>query len=152
MVITMSWMSPVIALCYCGDWLIDFVLWPSPGILYHDLRGIIHKTPLRWLEQVYEFLCKYHMDCDTLDAVANLIQGDPVFKRGRGGQNNCPSSINWWSLCILLGEKENLMQTSAVCSMFARVIVNKLEIVFEGANKFERGIHSLAQCGWEETN
>ncbi len=37
-----------------------------------------------------EFLCKYRMNRDTLDAVTNLIKEDPVFQRGQRGPPQLP--------------------------------------------------------------
>ena len=44
---------------------------------------------LNWLNDD-EFLCKYRMDRDTLDAMTNIIKGDPVFKRGTRGPKQIP--------------------------------------------------------------
>eukprot|EP00804_Cyclotella_cryptica_P020490 CCRYP_019801-RA/>CCRYP_019801-RA protein AED:0.17 eAED:0.24 QI:0/0/0/1/0/0/4/0/250 len=37
-----------------------------------------------------EFLCKYKMNCSTLDAVTNLIKGDRMFQRGQQGPSQLP--------------------------------------------------------------
>ena len=37
-----------------------------------------------------EFLCEYSMNRDTLDAVTNLIEEDPVFQRGQQGSPQLP--------------------------------------------------------------
>eukprot|EP00804_Cyclotella_cryptica_P013933 CCRYP_002435-RA/>CCRYP_002435-RA protein AED:0.10 eAED:0.10 QI:0/0/0/1/0/0/2/0/314 len=37
-----------------------------------------------------EFLCKYRMNCDTFNAIINLIEGDPIFQRGQQGPPQLP--------------------------------------------------------------
>jgi hypothetical protein len=37
-----------------------------------------------------EFLCKYRMHRGTLDAITNLIKGDPIFERGQQGPPQLP--------------------------------------------------------------
>jgi hypothetical protein len=46
-------------------------------------------SDINWLSDD-EFLCKYRMDRQTLDAVTNLIKGDPVFNRGSRGPKQMP--------------------------------------------------------------
>ena len=70
---------------------------------------------INWLNDE-EFLCKYRMDRDTLDAVTNIIKGDPVFKRGRRGPKQMPVKHQLMIFMHFIGQEgEN---NSNQCSVF----------------------------------
>jgi hypothetical protein len=63
------------------------------NVFHADLNE--NDDDLNWLNHD-EFLCNYHMDSDTLDAVTNIIKGDPVFNKGktRSKTNACQASTD----------------------------------------------------------
>lgn len=104
------------------------------GLLMH--WGLLLKaTPLNiniddskehnWLSR-NKFICKYPMDCNTLEWIMNLIQYYLVCRSGKGFKTkSCQAAVN--DFLFLWEIKESTTQLSSVHSTSARVNVSYVE-------------------------
>lgn len=107
---------------------------PSTNVFEEDLR--VEEDGTHWMND-NEFLNKYRMDRETLDAVTEMIEDHPVFKRGRRGRRQRPVKHQLMTLLHFLGKEgeTNLSQR------------NTLKIGAGSAEKYrERVVKALCHC------
>ncbi|EJK67066.1 hypothetical protein THAOC_11944 [Thalassiosira oceanica] len=86
---------------------------PSTNVFEEDLR--VEEDGTHWMND-NEFLNKYRMDRETLDAVTEMIEDHPVFKRGRRGRRQRPVKHQLMTLLHFLGKEgeTNLSQRNTL--------------------------------------